>query len=141
MTTILNGALGGLLVGLVAGAVGQFGAAGPPAPAAVLTRAVGTRRSSARWLTAAVHLVYGAFAGGLLVALELYVLDVLGVPPSLADALGVAVVWALLLLAVTVGLQRALSPPSSDRPIRDLVIYHLVYGVGLGAWIRLTWIT
>lgn len=141
MTTILNGLLGGLVVGAVAGIVVRLLDADSSATAALLDRATGTELSSSRWVLFGVRLVYGCLAGGALLALELSVLGMLGVPPTLGESLTVTLAWSALLLVTTASAWRVVSPSRSSRPLLELLLYHLVYGVGLGVWIRVTWIT
>lgn len=140
MTTVLNGVLGGLLVGLVAGLVTQLIDGDPSATAVALKRAVGTRAASSRLVELVTQMGYGCLAGGILLALELYVLGLLAVPPAISEALAVAVVWSALLLGTVLAVWRIAASLSSTQ-LRELFVYHLVYGLGLGLWIRLTWIT
>lgn len=137
MTTILNGVLGGLLVGLVA---------------TVVTRIVGgesatagggdARGATSRVSDVAGHVLYGGLAGGLLVALELYVLRVLAVPPAVGRTLAVAVAWSALLFGTLLAVSRVGPTHPFDRSAPGALLnYHLVYGPGLGVWIRMTWIT
>ena len=142
MTTILNGLLGGLLVGLVAAVIARFVSKEPSATAALLVRALGSETSSVRRMEFVVWGLYGALAGGLLVALELHVLEILGVPPAPVEAISIAVAWSALLLSVLSVIWWIASSHSSGRShLGGLLVYHLVYGLGLGLWIRLTWIT
>jgi hypothetical protein len=141
LTTPLNGILGGLLVGLVAGVGARFVDSGPSPTAMLLIRLTGDSRTSGRWAELAGHVLYGGLAGGTLVALELFVLGVLAVPPALGEALGVAIAWSTLLFVLWAGVLRVGRSNSSDSPLPALFVYHLVYGIGLGVWIRMTWIT
>ncbi|WP_254838604.1 hypothetical protein [Natronomonas marina] len=140
MTTVLNGLLGGLLVGVLAATVTRSVDTEPSAWAARTTDALGVRTVAARWLDGATRVAYGGVGGGALVALELYVLGVLAVPPTVGEAFGMAVAWSALLFAVRVLFARVGPSPDRSRLVAPLV-YHLVYGLGLGVWIRLTWIT
>jgi hypothetical protein len=89
-----------------------------------------------------VGLLYGGLAGGTLLALELFVLGILGVPPTPVEALGVAVAWSALLFGGLSVAWRVASPTSLTRSrLGELLVYHLVYGLGFGLWIRMTWIT
>ncbi|WP_276271977.1 hypothetical protein [Haloarcula litorea] len=126
MTTLVNGLLGGLAAGLLASAVAVW---------------VGPASRSSRARTVAGAGGYGAVAGAVLVALELFVLGLLGVPPTRGEALAVAVGWSALLLALTAAVRATRSDGSGWPPLRALVAFHVVYGLLLGAWIRLTWIT
>lgn len=140
MTTILNGLLGGLLIGLVAGTVTQLADSDPSATAVVLAGAVGARASSTRAVQLVAQLLYGCLAGGVLLVLELYLLEFLGVPPTISEALGVAVAWSALLFGTVVAVWRVVASLSAEQ-LREVFVYHLVYGIGLGLWIRVTWIT
>lgn len=142
MTTILNGLLGGFVIGVVAVIVTRLVANEPPATGAVLESVLGVDASSSRLVEFLIPLVYGTLAGGTLVALELFVLGILAVPPTTVEALGVAVVWGALLFGTLSIILRVASPRSfTDTNLRNLLVYHLVYGLGLGVWIRMTWIT
>lgn len=142
MTTILNGLLGGLLIGVVAAVVTRFVADDPSASAVVLEGTLGAGTLPSRWRGFVIRILYGGLAGGLLVALELFVLELLAVPPTTVEAFGVAVAWSALLFGVlSVGRQVA-SPRSITRShLGASLAYHLVYGLGLGLWLRMTWIT
>jgi hypothetical protein len=138
MTTLLNGVLGGLLIGLLAGFVMRIF---DRDSLGILERVIGANPAMSRWLKLAIQGLYGSIAGGLLLVLELSVLGLLAVPPSLSEALGVAVAWSavLFILQIIAGrADRSLLPGSS---VRALFVYHLVFGMGLGVWIRVTWIT
>jgi hypothetical protein len=142
VTTLLNGLLGGLFAGVLAAVVVRIVAGESSATAAVLARTVGPRRAASRWWVVAAWLSYGSLAGGALVALELFVLGLLGVPPSTAESLGVAVAWSALLFGLASAVLGVAFSLSFVRSRLDgLVGYHLGYGLGLGLWIRLTWIT
>lgn len=142
MTTLLNGLLGGLLVGTVAAVAAQFVDAEPSATATVLERTVGTRVATSRRLEFAVRLLYGGLAGVVLVALELFALGVLAIPPSTGEAFGVSIAWSALLFGVLlVVLRLGDSLPFDRSHLVELLVYHLVYGLGFGVWIRMTWIT
>lgn len=137
MTTILNGVLGGLLVGLVATAVTRI-------VGGESTTAGGgdSRGATSRVPDLAGRVLYGGLAGGLLVALELYVLHALAVPPAVGRTLVVAVAWSALLFGTLLVASRVGPTPPFDRSAPgELLTYHLVYGPGLGVWIRMTWIT
>lgn len=141
MTTLPNGLLGGLLIGLVAGAVTRFVDSNPSVADILLKRGAGDGTTTSGWLELAGHVLYGGLAGGVLLALELFVLGILAVPPALWEALGVTVAWSALLFVLwAVVLRLGVSLPS-ESSLRGLAVYHLVYGVGLGIWIRVTWIT
>lgn len=134
MTTVPNGVLGGLLVGLVAAVVTRFVGAGPVAA----DRTPDGSAARPWWLAVVVLAAYGGLAGGLLVGLELYLLGVLAVPPTAVEAFGVAIAWSALLFVAAAVVSRAISSAPADR---SLLVYHLVYGLGFGVWIRVTWIT
>ena len=125
MTTVLNGLVGGLVAGGVAAVAAELVFDGPR-----------------DWTRVALELGYGAAAGGVLLALELFVLGVLGVPPATREALGVALGWSVALFVALAGLERVVRGRGLDRPfVAGLAAYHLVYGLCLGVWIRVTWIT
>jgi hypothetical protein len=54
----------------------------------------------------------------------------------------VAVGWSALLFVLSVPGRSVLHGHLRGRlDLATLLVYHLVYGVGLGLWVRLTWIT
>jgi hypothetical protein len=142
MTTVLNGLLGGGIVALLATVatrfVGERGVLGGEIPGVD----GGDRLASSPWASTLLLLIYGSVLGGALVALELYVLGMLGVPPTLVEALVVTIPWSAIVFGVLVVLWRfGLRIPLDRSRLGKLLVFHLVYGPGLGAWIRLTWIT
>jgi hypothetical protein len=90
MTTLLNGLLGRALVALLATAGGSLVPRGSTDTLQRSRDPVDPSRRI-RWLPPLVSVLYGSVAGGLLVVLELTVLRLLVVPPTLAAALGGAV--------------------------------------------------
>lgn len=142
MTTLLNGLLGGLLVGIVASLAVEMVGDGRYAVSAMLgvlfDEGVGTARPGRM----ATTILYGTVAGIALVALELSVLRVVGVPPTPIEAYGLAVAWGVVLLAVFAAGYRFVFRLRFDRDVLvELLLFHVVYGLGLGVWIRMTWIT
>ncbi|GAB3417016.1 hypothetical protein GCM10027435_15220 [Haloparvum alkalitolerans] len=143
MTTLLNGLLGGFAAGIVA----------TIAVRAVVARTVTSRAGVSVEGPRSIPLgvAYGALAGLGFVAGELYVAGALGVPPSFGEALAAAAVWSALLCLGLLAIGRLLRSGGADGgvdggvpvvpPARLLVAYHLAFAVGLGVWIRLTWIT
>lgn len=128
MTTIINGLLGGAVVALVATLAARLVGGGG--------------KSASRWRSYLSAVVYGSAAGGALVALELFVLGVLAVPPSISEAVTVSVAWSVVLLSVSLVVWRFVHGAESERANRrQLVAYHVVFGFSLGVWIRMTWIT
>lgn len=142
MTTLLNGVLGGLLVGIVASLAVEIVGDGRSAVSAMLGVLFDEGRGTARPGRMATTVGYGTVAGLALVALELYVLGVVGVPPTPIEAYGLAVAWGVVLLAVFAAVYRFVFRLRFDRDvIVELLLFHVVYGLGLGVWIRMTWIT
>ena len=129
MTTLLNGLLGGGAAGLVAALAVQAMASSDARPSAL------------------AGVADGALAGLGFVAVELSVAGVLGVPPSLGEALGAAVGWSALLCLGLLASRRLPRSGGANGGVpvvpaaRLLIAYHLAFGVGLGLWVRLTWIT
>lgn len=138
MTTVLNGLLGGLIAGAAATAAAGLVARESSDDTAALGGV-----AASRWGRAALGLLYGSVGGGALVALELFVLGALGVPPTVGEALGVALAWSGALFLTAVAVRRAVRDGGLDRTAAGsgLLAYHLAYGACLGVWIRLTWIT
>jgi hypothetical protein len=142
MTTLLNGLLGGLVVGaLTAVATGLVGD-GPSATTALAERALGGRGSRSRWGSFAARVLYGVLAGVAVVAVELYALRLVGVPPTVGEAFAVAFAGSAFLFVIAFIACRVVLSRATDRSyLGELLAYHLVFGVGFGVWIRLTWIT
>lgn len=142
MTTLLNGLLGGLLVGVAATLAVEVVGDGRSALSAMLGVLSPARAGTARVWRIATVVLYGTLGGLAIVALELYVLGVVGVPPTPLEAYGLAVAWAVVLLAAVAVAYRFVFRLRFDRDVLvDLLLFHAVYGLGLGIWIRLTWIT
>lgn len=138
MTTILNGLLGGAIVGVVATLTARLASGVRWGQ----TAGSGTESTASRWKAYLSAVAYGTAAGGALLALELYVLGVLAVPPSVGEAFAVAVAWSAALLVAVLAVWRfALRSRLNRSRLRGLVAYHAVFGVGFGLWIRLSWIT
>lgn len=142
MTTLLNGLLGGLLVGIVATLAVEVVGDGRSAVSSMLGVLFDEGVETARSWQMATTIVYGTMGGLALVALELYVLGFVGVPPTPGQAYGLAVAWGAVLLAVFAAVYRFVFRLRSDRDVLvELLLFHVVYGLGLGVWIRMTWIT
>jgi len=142
MTIVLNGLLGGVIVALLASVAMRFVGDGGAVAGEGSGVDIGGRLASSPWASILLLLVYGGVLGGTLVALELYVLGMLGVPPTRGEAMVVAVLWSAVVFGVLVALWRfGLGIPLDRARLRKPLVFHLVYGLGLGAWIRLTWIT
>lgn len=139
MTTILNGLLGGAIVGVVATLAAKLARGEQRAKPVGST---GTESTASRWRTSVPPVAYGSAAGCVLVALELFVLDALAVPPSLGEAFAVAVAWSVVLLVGMLAILRFV-PEMQREELQPgvLAVYHFVFGVGFGVWIRMTWIT
>ena len=138
MTTVANGVIGGLLGGLLAVRLTRLtvGSRVDPVGTADAASDAGQWR---RWRSIAAVTVYGGLAGGAMVAIELYSLGVLGVPPSLVEAYTIAVAWGAVLCGAVLGLGRF----ATNRVVtaRQTVVFHVLYAVWLGGWIRFTWLT
>lgn len=140
MTTLFNGVLGGAFAALVASVAAAFlGGASPLPPLRRATTAAVERRR--RGMDTLVAVGYGALAGGALVALELFALGLLAVPPSRVAALGLALGWSLLLCGVALVVWRRRGPERLADRWPGVVAFHLAFGLALGAWLRLTWVT
>ncbi|MDX1746793.1 MAG: hypothetical protein R3324_12705 [Halobacteriales archaeon] len=139
MTTVPNGIIGGILsafvsVGLTRLIAGDRSEASSPA--------AGTGdHSPSRWWSVGASAVYGGVAGGALLLVERYVLGVLSVPPDILVALGTALAWSALLCVGWLAAGRVVSRRSDTITRAEVVLFHLLFGVSLGLWIRFTWIT
>lgn len=142
MTTLLNGVIGGLVVGLIAAVTTQFFGGDPSATAPVVERLGRSRFAASRWSRLAVMSLYGGLAGSGFLAVELFVLRVLSIPPTIGEALGATLLWSAVLSLTWILVEWAAPSLSRSRSrLGKLLAYHSVYGVGLGLWIRFTWIT
>lgn len=140
MSTVLNGLLGGFAAGVVA-TVAVWSANGKLSPVREIASRLGDAAAPSRWLVAAVTVLYGTAAGGLFLLLELHVLGLLAVPPTLAGALVTGIVWGAMLGAVWFVAVRLSGNGSPSGGWRWLIVYHGVYGLAFGLWIRFTWVT
>jgi len=138
MTTLLNGLLGGFAAALVATVLLRLLDADSLVVA--VNGAEDTALDEGVIGNFVVPQLYGTVAGGALVALELRVLDVLSVPPGGGVALALALGWGAVLGALLAVLSRIWSA-ATPQSYRTLVLFHLSYGLALGLWIRITWIT
>lgn len=142
MTTVRNGLVGGLLVALVAATTARLVGTEPSTASAVLEIAFGDAPTPSGWWGYVLLLLHGSIAGGTLVALDLFVFGTLGVPPTVDEALVVAIVWSGVLLGTAIAVWRFVLGLALDRSsLAELLAYHLVYGLGLAIWARMTWIT
>jgi hypothetical protein len=139
MTTLIDGLLGGLVVSVVAALPVRAVESTPSATAVLVGAVTGSRDVAGPRARGPGR--YGAVAGVALVALELFVLGLIAVPPTPAEAVGLAVGWSLVLFAALLAAWRVLPDRPAGSPLAELFVYHLVYGFGLGVRIRLTWIT
>lgn len=141
MTSIVNGLVGGALVALATTVLLELVDDRLPVTPTVVESFVDHAIPLA-WLRYLLQLLYGSATGGTLVALDLFVFGMLGVPPTTVEALGLAVVWSAALLLTVVVVSRFILENRLDRTsFLTLLAYHLLYGLGLGVWIRATWIT
>lgn len=137
MATMLSGLLGGL-VGAVATGAMLLATGDEPSPAAVVWAKYLGDGDPANYEThgLAVHLVYGAVAGVLFVAVAGALS--LGVG-TLGGALLWAVVWAAVLVVVAAGfwMKVALGADPDTEALSAMGLLHLVYGVALGVVVYL----
>lgn len=142
MTTLLNGLLGGLVVGAVAAVAAERADDGRSVTRAVLDAVAGPDAAGSLPGRALLRVAYGGAAGLALLALELYALGMLAVPPTLGEAAAVAVGWSAVLFVVVFAVARlAFDDGRGGSDVRGLLLYHLVFGLGMALWIRTTWIT
>jgi hypothetical protein len=135
VTTLINGVLGGLIAS--AAAAMALHVLGGPRPFEVAGEENAT---TVRWRILQATLGYGAIAGLGFMTVELYVVGWLSVPPTAVEAFAAAGLWAGLMFAVS-----AFASLVGERPelggFRRLLVFHLVFGVVFGIWVRMTWIT
>lgn len=140
MTTIGNGIIGGVAGAIVGMILVRLLYTETAITAIFISR--DRMDDTPGWSAIVFPVLYGGLGGGTLVALDLYVTGILGVPPTVGKAFGVAVGWSAVLFAVLLILQRAShSQSESQAPLKPLLVFHLCYGLALGTWIRFTWIT
>jgi hypothetical protein len=141
MTTVLNGLLGGLVAAVVAAAVARTLRDEPSAASALVAAAWddGATRPPP-WAGLVAELSYGGVAGGALVVVVLSA-GGFGVPPTVAEAFAATLGWSAALFGAAGALWTTLDLPLTRARLRDLAVFHLAYGLALGAWIRATWIT
>lgn len=134
MTTLINGVLGGLIASAVAGIV--IHVLGGDRPFVV----PGDETTTVRFRMLQATLGYGAVAGLGFMVVELYVANALGVPPTVVEAFVAAGLWGAVMLAVS-ALASLVGEKQAFGDFRRLLVFHLVFAVAFGAWIRITWIT
>lgn len=135
MTTLINGVLGGLIASAVAAIA--LHVLGGPRPFEVPGE---ENTTTVRWRVLQATLGYGAVAGLGFMILELYVVGWLSVPPTVVEAFAAAGLWAGLMLAVA-ALASLVGEEHELGGFRRLFVFHLVFAVAFGLWIRVTWIT
>lgn len=134
MTTLINGVLGGLIASAVAAIA--IHAIGGPRPFEV----PGEDATRVRWRVLQATLGYGAIAGLGFMVIELYVVGLLGIPPTFVEAFAAAGLWATVMLVVST-LASYVSEKHVLGGVRRLLVFHLVFALAFGLWIRVTWIT
>lgn len=135
MSTLINGVLGGLIASAVAGIV--IHVLGGDRPFEVQGE---ENTSKVRWRVLQATLGYGAVAGLGFMIVELYVVNGLGVPPTVVEAFAAAGLWGAVMLAVS-ALASFVGEKQELGGFQRLLVFHLVFAVAFGAWIRITWIT
>lgn len=135
MSTLINAILGGLIASAVgAMAIHIRGGARPfEVPGEENTTRV-------RWRVLQATLGYGAIGGLGFFIIEQHVLGLLGVPPTLFEAFAAAGLWGAVMLAVST-LASFVGDNHELGGFRRLLVFHLVFAVAFGIWIRVTWIT
>ncbi|MEF8808613.1 hypothetical protein [Natronomonas sp.] len=135
MTTLINGVLGGIIASAVAAIA--LHVLGGPRPFEVPGE---ENTTTVRWRVLQATLGYGAIAGLGFMIVELYVVDWLSVPPTAVEAFAAAGLWAGLMFAMS-ALASLVGEGQELGGFRRLLLFHLVFGVVFGIWVRMTWIT
>lgn len=138
MTTPLNMAIGGVIAAVLC--VLTLGSIKRLARSDALGFDLLRPRHPPLW--ALLVLLYGLLASVVLFAVDARFFDVLSVPPMITDAVGIAVGWSML-LGVILATAWPYLPNRMVGPAKplDILGFHLAYGVILGVWIRVTWLT
>lgn len=138
MVSLVSGLVGGL-VATIAMTVLMIGIGddSPPPTAAVWAKYVGTDPPDAYRLQGMVlHLLYGIAAGGVFAI----GLPILGLSTG---SLGAGLVWGvvygviLFVVAAVLWMRVVLGLDAEIRQVALFFVFHLVYGVVLGAWVGL----
>lgn len=138
MVSVLTGLVGGLIGTIVMTAVMMaLGDGSPPPPSALWARYVGSGPPTDYVMQGMVlHLLYGVVAGGVFAA----VATALGLGvATLTGGLLWGVVWAVVLFVIgAVFWMRLVLGMEADRDtVVQFGVFHLVYGIVLGAWVGL----
>ena len=121
------------IVAVLASGAARLVTDGPTAVTVVLRERTSDSPSSTLFVTSLVHPVYGALAGGLLVALEHVVVSLLSVPPTFAEALTLAGPWSVLLFLAVVAVWRlGFGSADEGQHLAEFAAYNLVYRVEMG---------
>lgn len=136
MSTVVNGLVGGLLATVVMTMLMMaMGGDEPPPTAALWSKYVGEASPEEYMMQGMVlHFVYGIAAGGVFVLLANAVgLDV----ATLGSAAVWGVVYGFVLFAIGTGfwLKTVLDVTPDREMAVGFLVFHLVYGVVLGAWV------
>lgn len=85
---------------------------------------------------------YGALVTVTLHTLETRFVGLIAIPPTTAEAVGFTLAWSATLGLVIAAVGPLLRWPGTGRLRRlDVLGFHLGYGLLLGSWVRLTWLT
>lgn len=144
MVSILTGLVGGLIATFVMTAVMMsLGGDSPPPTAALWAKYVGGGDPDDYMPQGmGMHLLYGTVAGAIFVVV--FSVINIGVPVgSLVGGLGWGLVWGIVLFVVSMvfWMNVVLDMDPQPKQAGTFLLFHLVYGVVLGAWVGVSPVT
>lgn len=138
MATVISGLVGGLIATIAMTVVMMaIGDDSPPPPAQVWSQYIGDGEPQEYMMQGMVlHLIYGIIAGGVFVVLVPAIGFSLG---TLTMAIVWGIVWAVVLFIVgaVFWMRIVLGVEPAMQMVMMFGLFHLVYGVVLGAWVGL----
>ncbi|MFW6153313.1 MAG: hypothetical protein ACOC42_03025 [Halobacteriota archaeon] len=135
---IINGLLGGLLATIVMTAfMMTLGGDDPPPTALFWSKYIGDEDPEAYMMQGMVlHALYGIGAGGVFaVIVDALSLDISDLVMAILLGLGYAII--LFIVAAVFWMNIVLKLDADRRQVMLFLLFHLIYGVVLGAWIGL----
>lgn len=136
MVSILSGLAGGLVATIVmTGFMMTMGDDSPPPTALLLTKYVGSGEPDQYMIQGmALHFIYGIIAGGVFAAIGLGIGLGIG---TLAGGLLWGFIWGLVLFVIGAAfwMMMVLGMNPDRKMAMGFGVFHIVYGLVLGAWV------
>jgi hypothetical protein len=136
MVSIISGLAGGLVATIImTGFMMAMGDDSPPPTALLWSKYVGSGESNQYMMQGmALHFIYGIIAGGVFAAISLGIGLGIG---TLAGGLLWGFIWGLVLFVIGAAfwMMMVLDMSPDRQMVMGFGLFHIVYGLVLGAWI------